>query len=503
LSRSLVGGRQAAAALVVVWAALSTANLYSVARFSYWTVAAATLALPAVIAVVVATRRGGLGAPPRAVVSGALLAVAVAIEQMRFFSYMPVEQRELAVHVVAGTCVVVAVLWVLAQRHTDRAALGLAAACFLLTSWLVIHYDPAPRIDVWVGLDQGTSGLLEGRNPYSTTWTGSPGVKDAFTYLPMTAVLLAPFNWVLGDVRWGLTAALLLTAWLLPRLDRGGTGQPALRAASLLILLTPGQLVQSEQSWTEPLLLLLLLGVLWALRDGRPVLAVVLLAVALATKQHVALLLPILACWRPLGVRRAVLAAVGGGLLCLPWFLASPSDFWRDTVTLLVDFPPLRLSPDLYIAAYRNGWTPPFWLTGVIVLTALALTAWVVRRTQPPLWRLALCLAAALLTVNLVNKQTFYNQYWLVGSLLLVALATARPAGSAAGQAAPASGSAGEQAAGSAGEQAAGSAGEQPPQPSDDVVPVPGVPDPVAPAGAHRVRELPVEEQLADPPRDR
>jgi len=46
-----------------------------------------------------------------------------------------------------------------------------------------------------------------------------------------------------------------------------------------------------------------------------------------------------------------------------------------------------------------------------------------VRAEQPPLGRLALWLAALLLTINLVNKQAFYNQFWLVAALLLVALA--------------------------------------------------------------------------------
>lgn len=491
------GARSAATILVVAWVAFSAANLYSVARFSYWTVTAATLTLPVLLGVLALTRRAGLGAPPRAVVSAALLAVAVAVERLRFFTYLPAEQSEIAVHLVAATCVVAAVLWLLPHRRAGDAALAVAVLCFLATSWLVISYDPAPRIDVWISLTQGTDGLLEGRNPYSATWVDSPGVHDAFTYLPMTAVLLAPFNWVLGDVRWGLTAAMLLTVWLLPRLDRRTSDrrtsdrrtsdrtalaaghrekQSPARAAGLLLLLTPGQLVQSEQSWTEPLLLCLLVAMLWCLQRGRTTAAVLALAVALATKQHMALLLPVLACWRPLGVRRSVLAAAGAGLLCLPWFLWSPRDFFRDTVTFLLDFPPLRLSPDLYIAAYRNGWTPPFWLTGVIVLVALVASATAVRRTQPPLWRLALLLAVALLAVNLVNKQTFYNQYWFVGSLMLVALASARPRGST---------------------------GEQALEPDGDVVPLPGVEDPAAPPLTHGPGEVRVGKEVRDARGDR
>ena len=36
------------------------------------------------------------------------------------------------------------------------------------------------------------------------TWQDSPGIQDAFTYLPWTTVLLAPGRWLGGDVRWAL-----------------------------------------------------------------------------------------------------------------------------------------------------------------------------------------------------------------------------------------------------------------------------------------------------------
>ena len=49
---------------------------------------------------------------------------------------------------------------------------------------------------------------------------------------------------------------LLLAGWLLARLGRPSTTSGGLdgRAAVLLLWLTPGQLAQTEQSWTEPLL---------------------------------------------------------------------------------------------------------------------------------------------------------------------------------------------------------------------------------------------------------
>ena len=52
--------------------------------------------------------------------------------------------------------------------------------------------DKAPRIDVWVVLQQGADALARGDNVYTQQWTDSPGVQDFFPYLPWMAVLTAP-----------------------------------------------------------------------------------------------------------------------------------------------------------------------------------------------------------------------------------------------------------------------------------------------------------------------
>jgi len=414
--------RAAALAVLTTWLAVTAADLHSVANFSRTTVVVFALALPVLLVVLARTRGTGFGPLPPATVALALVGVAVVVERVRFYTYLPYAQRELSIHLVAGTALVAALLWLVGRRFSRTTAVVLAATCLVATTWISVRYDPAPRIDVWYSLEAATRGLLDLRNPYELNWAGGPGDRDAFTYLPMTAVLLAPFEWVLGDVRWGLLAALLGSGWFLARLGEPNAAYDP-RGAVLLLWLTPGQLAQTEQSWTEPLLLCLLLGTLWLLTTGRAAAAVVVLAVGLATKQHLSLLLPTLALWRPLGWRRAAVAAAGAGALCLPWLVWGPRDFLRDTVILLVDLPPLRLTNNLYVSAVRAGWTPPFWLTGLIVLGAIVGVAVAVRAEQPPLGRLALWLAVLMLTINLVNKQAFYNQFWFVAALLLVAMA--------------------------------------------------------------------------------
>ena len=115
-------------------------------------------------------------------------------------------------------------------------------------------------------------------------------------------------------------------------------------------------------------------------------------------------------------------------MLVLPWFLAvAGATSWHDTVTLLVTFHPIRFANTLYLAALNElGSTPPFWLTGLVVLASVAARRGVVvARRQPGLDRAAAAgCALVLLVANLVNKQAFYNQFWLVGALVAASMAT-------------------------------------------------------------------------------
>jgi hypothetical protein len=308
---------------------------------------------------------------------------------------------------------------------------------------------------VGVTLQQASDALARGENFYAMRWTGSPGIQDAFTYLPWTAVLLAPGKWLAGDVRWALGAWTLLAVvgvFLLalhaPAVTGGrrpiptspvmggrpsaGTSADTGRlpqawtaaAVAALLLLAPGTLTQLDQAWTEPLLFAGLVGWAVLVQRGRAWWAVVPLALACASKQHLALLLPVLLVWRPFGWRRTVATGALTGALLAPWFLASPPDFVHDTLTLLLSFHPIKFANTLYLLALNTfGVTLPFYVTGVVVLGTLAAVVVTVLRRQPPLDDLLRWLALVLLVANLVNKQAFYNQFWLVGSLVVLSLA--------------------------------------------------------------------------------
>ncbi len=308
---------------------------------------------------------------------------------------------------------------------TSRAAFGVAVLTHVALSVVAIIGDPAPRIDVWVVLQQGSDALGRGENLYTQQWTDSPGVQDFFPYLPWMAVLVAPARWLAGDVRWALLLWSLVLYAGLWALARGRVERAA--AVTAVLVLAPGSLTQIDQSWTEPLLAAAL--VWWAVlvRRGHAWWAVVPLALACASKQHLALLAPVLLAWRPFGVARTLVTGGVTALLLLPWVLAGPAAFLGDTVTTLLEFHPIRFANTWYLY-FLNEWgvTLPFAVTAAAMVGVVAAATFAVWRRQPPVAEVLRWLALVLAVANLVNKQAFYNQFWLVGALVAASLALPR-----------------------------------------------------------------------------
>lgn len=365
------------------------------------------------------TSAGASGA--RAVgLSAALALSGVLVWLIPAFTYLTPGPAATVRGLLAGAAVAAALVLALPLRTAGDLALIIAVCGYLAASAVLIRADPAPAIDVWYTLQGAADALGQGRNVYREVWLGPPGVMAAFTYLPWTAVLLAPGRWLAGDVRYALVALTVLAALTLRTTSRTA----AAAGAAALLLLLPGTATQVEQAWTEPLLLACLAGAAVAMSRGRMLAAIAMLALGMACKQHLVLLLPLLAAWPRFGVRRALLTAGGAGVLVAPWLLADAMAFLDDTVLLLIRFPPMRFADSLYVLAVNEwAWLPPFWLTGAVVLVTLAGVSWQVRRHDPTVGTWLRWAALVLLIANLVNKQAFYNQYWLVAALVLTAWA--------------------------------------------------------------------------------
>jgi uncharacterized membrane protein len=295
-----------------------------------------------------------------------------------------------------------------------RVGAAVAVAGLAVAYGLVIA-GAKPVIDVWPILQGAARGVLHGQNPYDMVFAGVPAgqVNDCFDYLPGTFLVPIPGRLLFGDVRYAEAAVLLAgiaaLVWLAVRSGRPGAVPLAVLAGTL-----PGSLYEVQQAWNESIIFgaLAAAGVLVAVR--RPWWAAVCFAVALGTKQHVVLLLPLWALWPSFGVRRAIAAAAGAAAVTLPFFLINPGRFWHCVVEFFVDLPARTDSLSLWQLV-----PGPLRTAAVLGLVAVAyvLIARGVPRTPGGL---LLGSGLVLAAFALANKQSFLNQ-WLLAAQLVVA----------------------------------------------------------------------------------
>jgi uncharacterized membrane protein len=200
----------------------------------------------------------------------------------------------------------------------------------------------------------------------------------------------------------------------------------ALGLLPLLVVLHPKVTYADQQAWTEPLLVALLAVMVWAVLRDRSWLAVLCLAVALASKQHILLLLPVAAAWPAFGLRRT-LTSVGLALLAIsPWIVAGPRDFWHDAVSVNLGYKVLPYALSLPAFADRHGHPVGFGLTALGLVLAYVLALRLVRR-QPSAASFAAGCALVILALDVTNKQSFFNHYTLATGLMAMAVCAGLP----------------------------------------------------------------------------
>jgi uncharacterized membrane protein len=182
--------------------------------------------------------------------------------------------------------------------------------------------------------------LVNGGNPYTDAvrfFNGSPTLPDdaVLEGYPYPAVVLFTYGLVAAftDPRLISTLAwLVVLAWAAwPVLAKGEDGDASL-AIYLVLATFPGWSLLWYASWTEPLSLVLFLAVLSWWRRG-PVVSGLLLGLALASKQYLVFLAPLLMLYRDHDWMKRIGVAVSTVLVVLlPPLLLDPSAFYTSTI---------------------------------------------------------------------------------------------------------------------------------------------------------------------------
>jgi len=315
-------------------------------------------------------------------------------------------------------------LAVVAHVRFGLVAWGVALGCLLDVSLLVPLASPNPAIDVFVASREAIEFALSGKPVYSGGYAeiygGKYGYEPGFNYWPMVLYYLMPFHVLVGDLRWGLVAAHVLSFAMLYRWGD--------RKVALLWLALPVGPFVLEQAWNEPLIVLLtyLFFLFWTM--GREKSAAVALGALLATKQYLLPFAALTFLWmyraegREKTLRAFALSAVTFAVLLLPFLLREPAAFYHTTIAKVLDFPYREDSLNFTTFFVRQGWTVGQGIRRAIIAGVFYLAAFrIYRRPDATTW--ALGSAFFYLTVFSFGNHAFCNYYYWVLGLLVLPLA--------------------------------------------------------------------------------
>lgn len=331
----------------------------------------------------------------------------------------------------------------LVRERPPRWGVWVIAAVSLVTAFCVISRSPDPKIDVWMFHQESARALLDGRNPYAidfiNPYLGEDGklspfyseevqvngrITFGFPYPPMSLWAYLPSYALTGESRYAHAAAYVLSGLGIALLSRSRLSL----AAGLLLMTAPAQWVVIENAWTEPFLLLMLVGL--ALVATRcPKWTPVALGLFLATKQYSIIFVPLI--WlilpRPLswkGVLRFLLiTGVTGAVVSLPLALWDWGAFWNSAVAIQMK-QPFRYDAFSYLALYAHaqpkGFVPPKWWSWIAFALLVPMWALLIWRTPRNITGFVLGVTACMIVFLFFNRQSFLNYHtFAIGSMLL------------------------------------------------------------------------------------
>lgn len=301
----------------------------------------------------------------------------------------------------------------------------------LIAGIAVIRISPAPIMDVWHIQMRGAEALLRGENPYTSVTVQDTDPENTFTVpyvYPPTALYFGAVARLLGpDVRYAMLFACFTSGLALRYITRrsaasAGVALPSVAedAPALFFWLTPILPFVIEQSWIDPVQVMLICAGTAAHVGKKPLLAALVFGVAISSKQSMFWLVPLVGFTLRFNLR-AWAAMLGTAFaLVLPFMIW---DFARlkyanfDFMTSL----PARGDGLALGAWYSRTFQRPF-PAGVAFLLSFAAASFAVWRIRST-GGFARVLAFTYLVFFFFNKWAFANYYFLLTALAALAAA--------------------------------------------------------------------------------
>lgn len=273
--------------------------------------------------------------------------------------------------------------------------------------------SPEPIVDVWVYYQKAIQAMGNLNNPYELIYPdiyhGAHHYNPKFIYWPTSLYLIAPIG-LFADVRYALVLAMLGSAFLLYK-------KLGFELWDLLIfLLFPINIFVIEQSWIEPLMIPFLILHFVYLREGKGTKAALALGLLCSIKQFMLFpfLLSSIYLVRTEGFKKALIAPVVIVASFIPFLLASPEVFLKNTFLEFLHFPARSdsLSWVAHFIFHYNYELSTFVTSSIYVIAFIicGFYVWTKKSLGSLKWGYFLTLAATFL----FGKQSFANYYFLL-----------------------------------------------------------------------------------------
>lgn len=300
----------------------------------------------------------------------------------------------------------------------------------------IIQGTPNPGIDVYLFQQNSSRALSKLQNPYETnipniypdtSYYGDQVVKNGMLTLgnpyPPLSIYVSFIGYAIaGDVRYSDLLAILISGLILLSLNHDRIGL----LITYLFLFTPRVFYVLEKSWTEPLVVMFVLVVIWC-AIYKPSWVFIPLGLLLASKQYMLFLLPTFGFLFPINSNLRARIKASFLTIGVAFLVTAPLAFWNLNafvwnVGLVQWNQPFRFDSLSYAAliAKAFGQNITAYLPFIALCAAILISYWYFK---PSPKSFAISMAFGLVLFFAFSKQAFCNYYFLVIGILCSAIA--------------------------------------------------------------------------------
>lgn len=184
-------------------------------------------------------------------------------------------------------------LYILTHTISDKIIINTIILTYVFLAFWTIVTSPHPQCDCFVQIKEAPLKLIQGKNPYSSTFSQvyDNVAFDYFNYLPFSFLYALPFVLIFGDPRVGTIAASLITVYIFFKLF-GKNNKKILYLFIATYLFLPRSFYMLEHMYQDKIIFTFYMLFIYFVSQKK-LLAYTFLSLFFSMKQHLFVLVPL------------------------------------------------------------------------------------------------------------------------------------------------------------------------------------------------------------------